>query len=99
MNNNDLTQKVTLALINSIDARDCDVTLYICILKMFNSQHITAIQMMYDVKNKKLPSYDTISRLRRKVQEENEMLRGNIWARRHNEKQEKAKSDLGYAIK
>lgn len=98
MNNKDLTNKVTLVLVSNIPSRDCDVTLYIAILKMYAMQHITAIQMMYEVKNGKLPSYDSISRIRRKVQQDNKSLRGEIWVKRHIEKQNKAKSDLGYAI-
>jgi hypothetical protein len=98
MNNKDLTNKVTLVLVSNIPSRDCDVTLYIGILKIYNAQHITAMQLMYEVKNGNVPSYDSISRIRRKVQQENKSLRGQIWAKRHNEKQDKAKSDLGYAI-
>lgn len=99
MNKKDLTNKVTLVLIENITARDCDVTLYIGILKMYGVLYISAMQLLWDVKDGRVPSYDTITRLRRKVQEENESLRGDIWRKRHFEKQQKAKKDLGYAIK
>ena len=99
MNKKDLTNKVTLLLLENNNARDCDITLYIGIAKIYGVLYGTAIQLLWDMKDGRMPSFETISRIRRKVQEDNESLRGEKWATRHNEKQIKAKKDLGYAIK
>lgn len=99
MTNKDLTQQITLVLTKSKEARDCDVTLYIEILKNYGNLYGSVINLLWDIKANRCPSYDTITRLRRKIQTDMPELRGEIWNRRHQEKQDKAKTDLGYAIK
>ena len=48
------------------------------------SEHsITTFLQMYS--DEQLPSADMITRARRKVQEEHERLRGELWLKRHNE--------------
>lgn len=94
-----ITQQVTLVLIQNIESRDCDITLYIDILKMYSMQHVTSLQLMYEIKNGNVPNYDSITRRRRQIQERNKKLRGNVWHERHNVRQDKAKIELGYVIK
>lgn len=93
MNHKELIREI---LLKNIESRDCDVTLYIEVLKHFNCHNLNAILLLYKIKYKTIPSFDTISRLRRQAQEQEQSLRGEMWNTRHTTKQEKAKSDLGY---
>ena len=97
-NHNQIKMDVTLALIQDAKTRDCDILLYSEILRKQGKLFISAGDLMHQVKNGELPSYDSVSRIRRMVQMQNENLRGKEWAKRHIEKQNKAKKDLGYAV-
>lgn len=80
--------------------RDDDVLLFEQVLNHFGfnptikavSSYIRAVNL------KELPNYDTITRLRRRLQQQHEYLRGKLWEERHTHKQDRAKSDLGYAV-
>ncbi|HIJ12067.1 TPA: hypothetical protein HA278_08480 [Candidatus Woesearchaeota archaeon] len=49
----------------------------------FEVKRMTAMQLLEELSRGNLPSYESISRCRRKVQEQNEGLRGELWDKRH----------------
>tara|TARA_Y100000296_G_scaffold62060_1_gene72020 strand:+ start:133 stop:441 length:309 start_codon:yes stop_codon:yes gene_type:complete len=52
-----------------------------------NVDEIDAITLLSRFAEGKLPSYESISRCRRKIQEEKPDLRGKKWAKRHSKQQ------------
>jgi len=52
-----------------------------------NVDEIDAITLLSRFAEGKLPSYQSISRCRRKIQEEKPHLRGKKWAKRHSKQQ------------
>ena len=46
-------------------------------------RHATIMSLLTDLSNDKLPSFETVSRCRRKIQEEVISLRGRQWYKRH----------------
>lgn len=58
-------------------------------------EEIDAVALLTKFSKGKLPSYESISRCRRKIQEEKPELRGLKWERRHSKKlQNKVKNDV-----
>lgn len=55
-----------------------------------------AWELLKKIHDKELPSFDTISRIRRKLQNEYKELRG-IYYEERQEKQKKVKEELGYS--
>ena len=44
--------------------RDCDYYLYNQILKLYDAQNITALELLKAMKNKTIPSFESVSRAR-----------------------------------
>lgn len=55
-------------------------------------------ELLNKIQSKEVPSYETICRLSRQIQQENTKLRGEKWAGRQS-KEDKVKKDLGYNFK
>jgi hypothetical protein len=70
----------------------CDI-----ITKGFDFDTMTARELLYLLGNGQLTATESITRARRKVQEECKELRGVSYAKRK-EHTEKVKSDLGYKV-
>jgi hypothetical protein len=94
---NQIKEQVTIALTLKNDTRDCDLLLYCQILKMNDAENTPAWWLFQKIKAGKLPSFDSVTRIRRMVQLCEPTLRGELWVERHTKKQQKAKNDLGYA--
>ena len=79
-------------------SRDDDQVLYSHVLAEFNFNIFKepAWNLITKISKKQLPSVDSVTRVRRMLQERHIELRGELWSVRHGLKQEKAKSDLGY---
>lgn len=91
--------KVIEAILEQVpQSRDDDQMLYAHVLAQlnFNIFKQPAINLIKQVSDKKLPSLDSVTRIRRMIQIDNPDLRGGLWEKRHGIKQEKAKKDLGY---
>ena len=56
-------------------------------------RHGSIINLLTDLSKDKLPSYESVSRCRRKIQEEVPQLRGEKWEKRH-ESEETVKKEL-----
>lgn len=91
-------QTVKDLLIEKEALRDNDQNLYIQVLAKysFDVRSRSSLDLITKVKDKSLPSLDSITRLRRRVQQQNPLLRGKEYEKRHGVKQDKALSDLGY---
>ena len=76
--------------------RDCDFYLYNQVLKIYNAQNITAIELLKAMKNKTIPSFESVSRARRQLQQMRPDLRGEQWLSRQTTLQDKRKKELGY---
>ena len=50
----------------------------------FEVRRMTAMQLLEELSKGNMPSYESISRCRRKIQEKEESLRGELWDKRHN---------------
>jgi hypothetical protein len=79
-------------------ARDCDATLvyYYCRVFWKDPSSATLREFLEGVRDGKLPTWETCTRLRRKVQEENPALRGSEYVQRM-AMQTEVKKDMGYA--
>jgi hypothetical protein len=60
-------------------------------------QVMSAYELLYKMVNDELPSWESCTRIRRMIQEDNEHLRGTNYKKRQ-EKQEEVQQDLGYKI-
>ena len=91
-------------LTNDMRLRDCDKKLLArfwtnqCKEKGINTKEITAHKLLSLLANNQLKSPEAITRMRRKVQEENELLRGNMYKNRQTKQQNRIKAKLGYNI-
>lgn len=92
-------ERVKHLLIKKTDYRDDD-NLLVCriwwdeLLELkFVPEQMTAMEFLVLYRDQKLTSSDTITRARRKVQEENEHLRGKSYIERQN-KQEEIKEEI-----
>lgn len=92
-------ERVKHLLIKKSDYRDDD-NLLVCrvwwdeLLELkFVPEQMTAMEFLVLYRDQKLTSSDTITRARRKVQEENEHLRGKSYIERQN-KQEEVKEEI-----
>jgi hypothetical protein len=92
-------QLVEQILTENKATRDDDVLLFEKVLSHlgFNATIKAVSSYIRAVNMKELPNYDTITRLRRKLQQDDERLRGPLWLERHTHKVNRALSDLGYA--
>lgn len=91
--------KIVKQILGNIpQSRDDDQVLYSHVLAElnFNIFKEPAWNLITKVSKKQLPSVDSITRMRRMIQRQHVVLRGELWEQRHGIKQEKAKSDLGY---
>jgi hypothetical protein len=85
-------------LIDKPHTRDCDYYLYNQVLKHFNAQHITALDLMKKMKEGLIFNFETVSRARRLLQQENEFLRGANYVLRQTKLQDIRKSEInGYS--
>lgn len=93
-----LEQDITLILKLVPLARDSDEALYAQLLKYRGTEttSITAQMLLQGMHNKIYPSWESVSRWRRKIQEKLPECRGLDWERKHTKEQEDTKSDLGY---
>ena len=97
---NETTKTVGEILFENPFERDRDLYLYHKYIEKMLSKnpfHISYGEVSYKVQRGELAGYDTVSRLRRQLQEKNPNLRGVNWNKRH-EKQDKVKKDLGYQV-
>ena len=87
---------VKLLLVKHPHLRDDDEKLMATIwFKYMDKQleNMSAFDLLKTLSNGNLPSYESISRCRRKIQEECHELRGEKWGKRH-KSQENVKEDL-----
>ncbi len=77
-------------------ARDSDNALFTYVILDNESKVgiLTAMQLLENIYNGKYGSFESITRARRKIQEQNEALRGERWKQRH-AFQEDVKKELG----
>ena len=66
--------------------------------KNINTKEITAHEFLKLFATNKLHNVEGLTRMRRKVQEENEHLRGNCYYIRQTTMQKKMKAKLGYEV-
>ena len=80
-----MLDKVINLLTKHPSLRDSDerLTANIWYNNIKNVKEINAITLLSRFAEGKLPSYESISRCRRKIQEEKPELRGKKWAKRH----------------
>jgi len=74
-------------LTEDAQARDCDMRLYCLVLEKDLGDELdlmSASELMSMFKNATLRPYESITRCRRKLQEQNESLRGKQYRERHN---------------
>lgn len=92
-----LTDKVIDLLTNKPHLRDDDLRLVANIWhsEIPNINSLTAFEFLKHYAEGRLTNSDYITRVRRKVQEENEFLRGELWEERH-KKQDIVIEQLGY---
>tara|TARA_B100001093_G_C26834755_1_gene1017833 strand:- start:1202 stop:1573 length:372 start_codon:yes stop_codon:yes gene_type:complete len=97
-------QIIKMLLMNDIRLRDCDFKLLArywtnqCNVNGIDTKEITAHKFLSLLANKQFKSPEAITRMRRKVQEENELLRGNMYNNRQTKQQNRIKAKLGYNI-
>ena len=84
-----MLDKVVNLLTEHPSLRDSDerLTANIWYTHTKNVDEIDAITLLSRFAEGKLPSYESISRCRRKIQEEKPDLRGKKWAKRHSKQQ------------
>lgn len=80
------TKRVENVLRHNVEARDNDSVLY---TELLRTQYNCSSNMRYTTLEKRvnegvLPSRDLVTRLRRKIQHEDETMRGSLWAARQN---------------
>ena len=78
-------------------SRDNNNYLWFTFLEMYSVLDSSySISSLYDhLERKRIPSFETLARFSRQIQEKNPELRGKEWLKRQR-KQVKAKEDLGY---
>lgn len=91
---NDVVKNVVKnVLTKHIDTRDSDSHCYERVLECYGvSKNMRYTTLEKRIRDGILPSRDTVTRIRRKVQEENPTLRGNLWEPRHSYAKVVAKS-------
>ena len=92
-----ILDKVVNLLTKHPSLRDSDDRLTATIWYQYadNVKQIDAMTLLTKFADGKLPSYESISRCRRKVQEEKPELRGKKWDKRHSKKlQNKIKDEI-----
>ncbi len=79
-------------------SRNDDLVLAYRVFEKIDSQIVTMNlgAVLRRIKDKQIPSFDTCTRLSRKLKQENPDLRGSQYNDRMNFKQQKCKQDLGY---
>jgi len=83
-------------LTTTSSTRDCDYRLYMEILFKYNSDGISALTLMRQMKSGVLPSFESVSRARRQLQQHFVELRGEKWEKRQGILQDIKKQELGY---
>ena len=63
-----------------------------------NVEDVDAVTLLTRFAKGKLPSYESISRCRRKIQQEKPELRGKVYNMRKGKKQDQWRNDLGYEV-
>ena len=92
-----LSDKIKAILETFPNTRDSDIELYARYLKIElpeQFQNLLVISMLKLVKSGAISSFDTVSRCRRKLQEDNELLRGEHYEVRQ-DFSENVKKDVG----
>ena len=79
------TKRVKNVLFRNLESRDNDSILYATLLK---EEYNCSDNMRYGTMEKRvregvLPSRDLVSRIRRKLQNEDKTIRGTLWNKRH----------------
>ena len=98
--------KEQIAYVMSADPRTMDDDHLLCVViwhnalkqEGFDIMNTSAYHFMQMYRDKKLPNHDTVTRIRRKLQEEHVELRGKKYVERQL-KQNEVKKDLGYGDK
>ena len=96
--------EITKLLTNDKRLRDSDAKLIARFwtnelkAKNINTQDITAHEFLTMYDTNKLHNVEGLTRMRRKVQEENEHLRGKFYKERQTTQQNKMKAELGYNV-
>ena len=96
--------EITILLTNDKRLRDSDAKLIARFwtnelkAKNINTQDITAHEFLTMYATNRLHNVEGLTRMRRKVQEENEHLRGKFYKERQTTQQNKMKAKLGYNI-
>jgi len=84
----DLKPKVEILLRKNPRCRDSDsilfATMYFIEIGEVNLKNMNGFDLLKIISEDRLPSYDTIARVRRKLQNEDESLRGESYNERHN---------------
>ena len=95
---NDMYELIKKIMTEHASTRDDDFKLYAwaCYLKAPDSMKYSFAHALWHSKELKLPSYESVTRARRKVQELEPELRGKMYAKRH-EKQEDYREMYGEA--
>ena len=97
--------EITKLLTNDKRLRDSDAKLIARFwtnelkAKNINTKDITAHEFLTMYATNRLHNVEGLTRMRRKVQEENEHLRGELYKERQTTQQNKMKTKLGYNIK
>lgn len=98
-----LEKEVTQILNTTPKARDCDLSLYYMLAKgrglsdekVSSEDFLEALGLVLKmIKKGLLPSMDSVSRCRRKVQELNIDLRGKKWEDRHKNQEPKVRREM-----
>lgn len=96
-NKQTIYENVKHILINLPTSRDNNNYLWFSYLSFFHKMYgeSTIAELYNSMETKEIPSFETLSRFSRQIQEKNKELRGREWDKRQR-KQKIAKSDLGY---
>lgn len=90
-----IQENIKQILVNNPSARDCDFALVSLYAARNYPQGIPSFtQVLIDMKSGKMPGFDTITRLRRKIQQLYPVLRGNDYNRRKKVMQPKVRDDM-----
>lgn len=99
-NRETIVSNVKHILTNLPTARDNNNYLWFTYINLYSKIYgEDAIEQLYNAMEiKKVPSFETLARFSRQLQEKNPHLRGREWEKRQR-KQVKFQSDLGYNVK
>jgi len=96
MKNTEIKKLVKDVLMTYRNTRDCDYDLYKSILWVYGHGQTDAKTLLNLMKDRKIPSFESVSRARRQLQQHEEHLRGELWEKRQGKLQDQRKEELGY---